>query len=185
MSSSLPLRPFQPIAPASTNWAAPLTPPYCAQQHQILLQQHTIIQETVLPSHFSAPRKPGLTLPKDLRAFHSPPEQIIVTKNHVFPRQKPLRTHSTNPVFYTDPTLKGAVVEFFSYSIQTKDNIRNDNGNNWQAHHKLPYDPKDNDQVAWRQRSAQDAEDSSREMKVNSSISDTWPPWNSRFDLDL
>ncbi|KAL1600207.1 hypothetical protein SLS59_005831 [Nothophoma quercina] len=144
---------------------------------------------TLEPFDFSAPRQPGLTFPKDLRAYYNPPDQIVVSDNYVPPPPNPLQQTSSNPVFFTDPTLRRNVVEYFAWTSQSQASDRsgyrknnNTNINDWRAHDRLPYEPKDDDVMLWKQKLQREEE----EVKATSQVHPTWPPWDFRllnFDL--
>ncbi|KAF2625246.1 hypothetical protein BU25DRAFT_412696 [Macroventuria anomochaeta] len=106
-----------------------------------------------------------------------------MTDNYVPPPPNPLRKSSSNPVFFADPALREGVAELFGYTVQSRDKNRNGSGNTWQMRQKLPYDPNDDDLMAWRKRLEDGADNGGDEVKANGHVSDTWPLWNSRFDL--
>lgn len=186
MSSLLPHRPLRPHVPAIAGFAAPRVPkPHTQQQQPQQQQQSATLWDSVLPFDFSSPRQPGLTFPKDLRAYHYPPEQVIMTEDYVPPPLNPLRTCSSNPIFFVDPVLREGVAELFGYTVQSRDGSRNDNANTRQARHRLSYGPCDDDMVIWRKRLEGGVYDGGNEVNANGFVTDTWPQWTSRFDLDL
>ncbi|KAF1358391.1 hypothetical protein EJ07DRAFT_156988 [Lizonia empirigonia] len=156
-------------------------------------------RQGVLPFDFSTTTQPRLTLPKDLKAFHYPPEQIVMTEGYVHPPPNPLRKDSKNPnpIFFADPVFKEDVAGYFGYSVQGK--ASNGSGNTWQPRSRsigfhtfmrqtLPYQPSDDDLIIWKKKSegSEDHQAGNGEVKrVDWTVSDTWPPWNQRLDLDL
>lgn len=156
-------------------------------------------RQGVLPFDFSATTQPTLTLPKDLKAFHYPPEQIVMTEGYVHPLPSPLRkdTKNPNPIFFAVPVFKEDVAGYFGYSVQGK--TSNGSSNTWQPRSRsigfhtfvrqtLPYQPSDDDLMTWKKKSegSEDHQAGNGEVKrVERTASDTWPPWNQRLDLDL
>lgn len=184
MSSLLPHRPLHPHAPATT---APRTQPFRTQQQQRQQpQQPPDIQNGVLPFDFSTSVQPSLTFLKDLKAFHYPPEQVNMTGQSPPPPPNPLRNPSSNPVFFTDSTLREDVAEMFGHALQVKNSAGNVDRDSQQARQKLPYDPKDDDLMLWTQQLKGGGDDQAwgSEVKANGFVSDVWPPWDFRFDLD-
>ena len=199
MTSLLPHRPLRPSTPAMGNWAAPRSSLPRTQHHpqpqlqaQLQSQSQQLTQHPmygVEPFDFSAPRQPGLTFPKDLRAYYNPPDQIVVSENYVPPPPNPLQQTSSNPVFFTDPTLRRNVVEYFAWTSQSQASDHsgyrknnNTNINDWRAYDRLPYEPKDDDVMLWKQKLQREEE----EVKATSQVHPTWPPWDFRllnFDL--
>jgi hypothetical protein len=190
MTSPVSHRPHQP----STTFTAPAPRPPQQQQQQ---QQHELVNSKfrVLPYDFrfaNASELPALTFPKDLRAFHYPPEQVIMTEDYVPPAPNPLRKGSKNPVLFQDPTLKENVVKHFTCTHQegkddgdtdlcSKTNIRNLQDS------ALSYGPEHDDLQVYKKRSEGLKEDSVENPTRTKGIfrEDFWPPWNVRFDLEL
>lgn len=184
MSSLPPLRPLRPNMPAIAPWPRARAPTP-RTQHEKRQQRPVILRDNVLPFDFSASVLPGLTFPKDFRAYHCPRDEIILTENYVPPLPNPLRKTSNNPVFFSNPALMANVAELFGYTGQSKDNGQHDGSTTWQAPPALPYDPHHDDLMVWKKRSKGSTNDERKEVKVNGADTDTWPPWNSRLDLEM
>jgi hypothetical protein len=194
MNPLLLLQPLRPNTPSIAAWPPPRAPtPRTHQQQQN--QQHrqqsqqqqrqkqlAILRDNVLSFDFSASVLPGLTFPEDFRAYHCPRDEIIMTETYVPPPPNPLRKGSHDPVFFSSPTLKANIDELFGCTVQRKDNGQQHGHSTWQAPPALPYDPEDDDLVAWKKRSEGQIDDEYNEVKVGF---DTWPAWNPRFDLEM
>lgn len=180
----------QPPHQPTTHHAS--TPPLWRQSVNLLDQRHR-----VLPFDFSAARQPGLTFPKDLRAFHYPPEQIIMTEGYVAPPPNPFQEHSKdpNPILFTDPAFRQDVAEYFGHSIQGR--ASNGNGGtqlrstaigfNTYARQTITYRAGDNDMLVWKkiQEGAEEVQAGKGEAIPSGwTLGDKWPPWNLRLDLD-
>lgn len=191
MASRLPRRPLRPNTPSVT------TAPRLRQQHR---QPHKLLdlRHRVLPFDFSATMQPSLAFPKDLKAFHYPPEQVIVTENYVPPRPNPLRRQSSEPVFFIDPGFRQDVAELFGYTVHGQDSSRSGHVNTRQVllrttgfHTTMrqapPYVPNDGDALVWRKRLEGNSNGQTRsdDVKPAWNLSDTWPQWNFREDLEL
>lgn len=196
MASRLPRRPLRPSAPSVTT-AARTPAPRLRQQHK-QPRDRLELRYRVLPFDFSANMQPSLAFPKDLKAFHYPPEQIIVTENYVPPRPDPLRKQSNEPVFFIDPAFRQDVAELFGYTVHEQDSSRSGNANTRQVHLRtigfhtsmrqaIPYVPSDGDALVWRKRldGSSNSQTRSDGVKPAWNLSDTWPQWNFREDLEL
>lgn len=183
MSTLLPHRLLQPNTPTMADWAAPRASLPRIQQRQPQPQiRSPNPSDGVLPFDFSAPRQPGLTFPKNSRAYYCPPEQIVLTKNYVPPLPNPLRNGSTNPIFFTDTALKEGVAELFAWTVHSRNNRRSGNKDTWRARQELPYDPNDDDLMVWKIQPYCDED----RVKANGQVSNTWPPWDFHFlDFEL
>ncbi|UPX17072.1 uncharacterized protein EKO05_0007448 [Ascochyta rabiei] len=187
MASLLPHRSLQPTLPSHT--------PHTQQEQQRQAPSFLDRTQRVLPFDFSASTQPVLTLPKDLKAFYYPPEQIILTENHVPPPPNPLRKHSSNPVFFTDPPLREDVAELFGHAVRGENsNSRNVSQMRSSTiafytikRQTLPYHPSDDDMLVWMKRlgSGEDDQAGGGEVKQADWVGSTWPTWNLRFDLEL
>lgn len=199
MASLLPhgsLRPTTPLV-TSTSRAPPTR--LHQQQHQPQRQPINLLdlKQKVLPFdyHLSTSQLPSLTHPGDLKAFYYPPEVVILTEDYISPSQSPLRKGSRNPIFFDDPVFKRDVINLFSLklndeSISEPDRYRRPDvmSTHTPPRQALPYDPNDDDDFVFRKRlqAGECGETGDNGVKPTiSGASDTWPPWNVRFDLEL
>ncbi|KAH6639739.1 hypothetical protein C7974DRAFT_137794 [Boeremia exigua] len=173
-------QPPRPETPAIADWPTsrlpkPRTPTPHAHQPQVF-------RDGVLPLDFSAPKQPGLTFPKNFRTYHCPPDQITTTQA---PAPNPLRKTSSDPVFFSDPALRKDVAESFGHAVQSK-NDKQPAGGVKKTERRLPYKVNDDDLVAWNTGSDTGADDREEKVKASSDfVTNTWPPWNLRFDLEV
>ncbi|KAJ4318936.1 hypothetical protein N0V94_004166 [Neodidymelliopsis sp. IMI 364377] len=186
MISPLPHRPYQP----GTTFTAPAPHPPQQQQHGLIDSKFQ-----VLPYDFrfaNASELPALTFPKDLRAFHYPPEQVIMTEDYVPPAPDPLKKGSKDPVFFQDPNLKGNVVKHFTLTHQECKNdgsvdVRSKTSIHQMRDPALSYGPEHDDLRVYKEQSEGIKEDSVGDLRRTKHVfrGDFWPPWNVRFDLEL
>lgn len=182
MSSLLPLR-SRPNPPAIAAWPPPRASTSRTQHEQ--RQQPVILRHNVLPFDFSATVLPGLTFPKDFRTYHCPRDEIVLTEKYLSPPPNPLRKTSKDPVFFSHPTLKANVAELFGYTVRPKSTDQHLGNSTWQSPPALPYEPVDDDLMAWKKRSEGAPDNKRNEVRANSPGTDTWPPWKSRLDLEM
>ena len=138
----------------------------------------------VEPFDFSAPRQPGLTFPKDIRAYYYPNDQEVMTEDYVPPPPNPLRQTSIDPIFFEDSVLRDGIAEYFARptKLQTSDHGGYRENNYYRAHDRLPYEPKDEDLLVWRKKLTNDEE----KAATNDQTRKTWPPWDFQLlDFDL
>ncbi|KAJ4988191.1 hypothetical protein SVAN01_06287 [Stagonosporopsis vannaccii] len=175
MTSLLTLRSLRPTTPAIAEWPAPTPRP---QPHQ-----PRVLRDGVLPFDFSACILPALTFPKNLRAYHYPPETITMNVRDVLPPPLPLRESSKDPVFYSDAVLRAEVAKSFGCASRSADNGQIGGDSVWQRDQRLPYEAGDDGLVAWRMQEEYGTQGESDKAKADKT--GTWPPWNFRIDLEL
>ncbi|KAJ4351041.1 hypothetical protein N0V95_004213 [Ascochyta clinopodiicola] len=190
MAPPLPHRPPQPDNPSRR----PVLPSPAPRTQQTQRQQTPNFPDRtqrVLPFDFSASTQPVLTLPKDLKAFYYPPEQIFLTNP---PPPNPLRKYSSNSIFFTDPPFREDVAELFEHKVRGEDRHKSNVSRRSSTigfyttmRQTLPYCPSDDDMLVWMKRldGGEDDQAGGGEVKQAEWGVDTWPPWNLRFDLEL
>lgn len=155
------------------------------QQRQLRREQPHILREGVSPFDFNAPIQPGLTFPENFRAFHHPPEQTSTEKNCARTPSSPLKPGSSDPIFFSDPAVRGEIAELFGYTLKSKGGTVTGGGEGivQKPSQRLPYNPQDDDLAVWK--SVADTSTNTDEEKTSSTSNDAWPPWNARVDLEL
>ncbi|KAF1928754.1 uncharacterized protein M421DRAFT_154349 [Didymella exigua CBS 183.55] len=188
-----PLRPLQPNVPSIAAWPPPRAPTVRTSQQQRKQQQeqrkqqgkHEVpvnLRDNVLPFDCSASVLPGLTFPEDFRAYHCPRDETILTQNYQHSPPNPLRKASHDPVFFSSLALRSSVAELFGCVVTPRKNDQHVGGSIWQAPPALPYDPEDDDVVAWKKGLEGGTDDEHNRVKA---CAVTWPLWNSRLDLEM